>query len=128
VPRKKLTEEEIDDLQERGRAREVYFTSHPEERSRLHAEQHAKHRRAADKRLRKHQPVVTDISFNGEYVTVAYVRNNGEKVVALYKRYGWNMPPVSEWNRKERRALEKIRAEEQVPGTLPPDPARTPRS
>lgn len=130
MPRRKLTEQEIDDAREQGFARLQYLAAHPEERAKEQNADHMRVQRAAERRLKKHQPVVTDISFNGQYVHVAFVRNNGEHVVGLYALHGWGRSPANadRQDRKARKFLAKVRAEDVAPGTPPPGPARTPRS
>jgi hypothetical protein len=123
MPRRKWTEEEIDDWHEQGRARQHWLATHPEEMAReqaAHALRVQKRRRA---RVKKHQPVVTDISFNGEFVHVEFTRNNGERVIGIYKRAGWDWAPITVWNRLA--GLPRKAASESEPEPPPPGPAET---
>jgi hypothetical protein len=128
MPRRKITEAEIDDAQERGRARLAYLAHHPEERGRADAAAAAQSYKRSQKSLKKHQPVVTDISGNGECISVEFVRNNGERVIAHYRLNGWGRPPAGWFNRRDEARLARVRAADEAAKQLLPDPAGTPRS
>jgi hypothetical protein len=52
-----------------------------------------RYERLAQAHLKKYQPVITDINFNGEFVHVEFTRENGERVAAGYKLCIWDLPP-----------------------------------
>jgi hypothetical protein len=66
MPRRKWTEEEIDDWREQGFARIHWLATHPEEAAREHEAHALKVQKRWRARVKKHQPVVVDISFNGD--------------------------------------------------------------
>ncbi|HKD02243.1 MAG TPA: hypothetical protein VKB77_07445 [Terriglobales bacterium] len=127
MPRRKLTEQEIDDAQKRGRARIHYLADHPEERAREMAEHEAKVEKKQQANVRQHQPVVTDISYNGEFAQIQFTRNNGERVTGIYQLTGWAWAPATIWDRLDRKAR-KFLEKEKAAAPPPPDPAETPRS
>jgi len=128
MPRRKLTEEEIDDLQERGRARQMQMHTNPQPIWREEAARRERKLKRAQANLKKHQPVVKDMSFNGEFVTVEFIRNNGESVVAEYRLCAWGRPPANLWNPGAKKAIAKMRALDAAAAPPPPGPAETPRS
>jgi hypothetical protein len=79
-------------------------------------------------RVEKHQPRVVDIQENGEFVTVQFIRSNGERVTAVYQRFGWNSAPRKLVDKLfgKPRAARLIAVGEQVSSPLPPDPEETP--
>jgi hypothetical protein len=54
MPRRKLTEEEIDDWQEQGRARQHWLDTHPEEMAREEAAHALKIQKRRQVRVKKH--------------------------------------------------------------------------
>jgi hypothetical protein len=126
MPRKKLTEKEIDDIHEAGRKHQAWAFRHPWEAWREHVAQAAELEEKQRAHVKKHKPVVTDITYNGDYVRVAFVRNNGERVIGEYKRCGWAWAPATVWRRMSG-AARFVRTEpEPGSGTPPPVPDKTP--
>ena len=114
MPRRKPTEAETDNLYRnetdeqyrndpyrRGLARWAYLSTHPEEWLKERSAQRDRYDRLAQAHLKKYQPVVTDMNFNGQFVTVDFTRNNGERVSATYQLCLWENPPANLWNQKE---------------------------
>jgi len=125
MSRRKPTEQEIDDWHEQGRARQHWLAEHPEERAKEAAAHREKVQKRQRARVRKHQPVVVDISFNGAYAAVGFIRNNGERVIGQYKLTGWSWAPATEWRRLS--GLPPAPPCDAAPesGSPPPDPAET---
>jgi hypothetical protein len=67
--------------------------------------------------------VVTDISFNGKYVHVGLIGNNGERAIGIYKRVGWDFPPATVWRRMSGLPPKAVSWPE--PESLPPAPGET---
>lgn len=52
--------------------------------------------READKEsVRRHQAKVVAVENDGKYVTVEYTQENGERVIAGFKRFMWARPPAA---------------------------------
>src|SRR6516165_3054941 len=101
MPRRKLTEQEIDDWHEAGRKRQDWLSTHPEEIIKQQSAEIERYKKRGTKNLKKHQPVVYDINTNGQFVHVEFTRNNGERVAAVYELCAWDQPPASLWNRRD---------------------------
>lgn len=43
--------------------------------------------------ITEREPTVSNWEQDGEFIQVAFVRDNGERVTALYQRWGWVRPP-----------------------------------
>lgn len=39
---------------------------------------------------------VTNLEDDGDFLEVRFVRSNGERVIGIYKRFGWSQPPAKE--------------------------------
>jgi hypothetical protein len=96
MPRKKLTPEEIQARGKELHARMVYMAAHPEEKRKAEAQLRARLKQKTAKNMAKHLPEATDISSNGKYVHVAFTRNNGERVIGVYRHIGWDYAPATE--------------------------------
>jgi hypothetical protein len=133
MPRRKPTEEEFNDPYPNdpyrsGLAHWAWLTEHPEERRKEWSAHMDRHDRLTEAHLKKFQPVVTDMNFNGEFVHVEFTRNNGERVRAGYRLCIWDRPPANLWNQKEEKALERVRALDAAEAQPPPEPGKTPQS
>ena len=105
MPRKKqLTPEEIIAAGQDLNRRAAYYSKHPEELEKKREEHRRLEERQIAKRMKKHQPQVTDIQSNGEYVSVVFTLNNGEQVIGCYKRTYWKLGPqkraTAAWKRR----------------------------
>lgn len=127
MARRKMTEEELDDMLEAGRARQAWLAHHPEEALKERAAQHALIKARKDKSVKKHQPVVTNVEGNGKLVEVEFTRSDGERVVAIYERCGWGRPPANLWRKRQLAGGRRRPAAASKPaaGTPPPAPAET---
>jgi hypothetical protein len=121
MPRRKPTEEEIDEWHRQGCARLSWLSTHPEEMMKEQTAEVERYKKRAAKNLKKHQPVVTDMNFNGEFVTVEFTRHNGERVIGTYKLTGWDWAPLTVWNRLAGQPRKCAAGPE--PGLPPPGPA-----
>lgn len=131
MPRKKLSPEEIVAAGQDLNRRAKYYSEHPEELAKKREENRRLEERQIAKRMKKHQPQVTDIAVNGQFVHVYFVRNNGEPVIGWYKRIGWDLAPQKRANAAFQRRLARynpVRSEDKAALSLPPDQGGTPRS
>jgi hypothetical protein len=127
MPRKKLTPEEIRAKGKELHAQMVYYAAHPKEREKADQLWAKRHKQQVAKAMAKHLPEATGISDNGEYVHVAFTRNDGERVVGIYKRVGWDYPPATEWDQYSRPARRRA-APDAARENPRPDPEEKPRS
>ena len=44
-------------------------------------------------KITEREPTVSNWEQDGEFIQVAFVRDNGERVTAIYKMVGWVQPP-----------------------------------
>lgn len=71
----------------------AYLSAHPEENAKLLKHQQQAEERQTARDMKKHQPRVTGISDNGQFVHVGFTRNNGERVIGCYERIYWDYGP-----------------------------------
>jgi hypothetical protein len=119
MPRRKPTEEEIDEWHRQGCARLSWLSTHPEEMMKEQTAEVERYKKRAAKNLKKHQPVVTNMNFNGEFVTVDFTRNNGERVNATFRLCRWGRRPASLWNQRDEEAVERVARQRQGSNAMP---------
>lgn len=106
-----------------------YWSRHPEEHRKHQAQAKARDESARVRRMAKHQPKLTDIQDNGQYVDVTFVRNNGKLVWGTYKLINAAVP--ADFNKLELNRAARFAARiavDEAQGKPLPEPGKTPQS
>ena len=78
--------------------------------ARAKAEARNKARRAAQQaEVKRRKPKIVGSEDNGEFFTIEFTRDDGERVVGTYQLSGWDSPPAALW---EEQMEEEARAAE----------------